>query len=152
MTLLRADTGEDLSALEQGMLQMAGAGSCQDLVEQGEARLHYYLECLARHPGVSGRLDEGVARPGQGESCSRVEQAGHDDDQDGLPEAGRKRPNDILDEIGLEPDLFDFSAQTGSFAVFVKTDAGNRFQVGLQRKVTVHHAPESFSGDGEGVL
>jgi nucleotide-binding universal stress UspA family protein len=48
VTLLRSDTGEEMSAMEQGMLQMAGAGSCQDLAEQGEARLHYYLECLAR--------------------------------------------------------------------------------------------------------
>jgi nucleotide-binding universal stress UspA family protein len=48
VTLLRADQGEDLSSVEQGMLQMAGAGSCQDLVDQGEDRLHYYLECLAR--------------------------------------------------------------------------------------------------------
>jgi nucleotide-binding universal stress UspA family protein len=48
VTLLRVDTGEELSAVEQGMLQMAGAGSCQDLVGQGEARLHYYLECLAK--------------------------------------------------------------------------------------------------------
>ncbi|MGD8856435.1 MAG: universal stress protein [Chloroflexota bacterium] len=48
VTLLRVDTGEELSAVEQGMLQMAGAGSCQDLVDQGETRLHYYLECLAR--------------------------------------------------------------------------------------------------------
>jgi nucleotide-binding universal stress UspA family protein len=48
VTLLRADQGEDLSSVEQGVLQMAGAGSCQDLVEQGEDRLSYYLECLAR--------------------------------------------------------------------------------------------------------
>ncbi len=48
VTLLRADSGQELSAVEQGMLQMAGAGSCQDLVDQGEARLYHYLECLAR--------------------------------------------------------------------------------------------------------
>ena len=48
VTLFRADTGEDLSAVEKSVLQMAGAGSCQDLVDQGVDRLHYYLECLAR--------------------------------------------------------------------------------------------------------
>ena len=48
VTLLRADQGEDLSAIEQGMLQMAGAGSCQELADQGQDRLQYYLECLAR--------------------------------------------------------------------------------------------------------
>jgi nucleotide-binding universal stress UspA family protein len=48
VTLLRADYGEELSSMEQGVLQMAGAGSCQDLVDQGADRLHYYLECLAR--------------------------------------------------------------------------------------------------------
>jgi len=47
-TLLRADQGEDLSSVEQGVLQMAGAGSCQELVDQGEDRLSYYLECLAQ--------------------------------------------------------------------------------------------------------
>ncbi len=54
VTLLRADTGEEMSAMEQGMLQMAGAGSCQELVDQGEARLHYYLECLARKHRTPG--------------------------------------------------------------------------------------------------
>jgi nucleotide-binding universal stress UspA family protein len=47
-TLLRADQGEDLSSVEQGLLQMAGAGPCQELVEGAEDRLSYYLECLAR--------------------------------------------------------------------------------------------------------
>jgi nucleotide-binding universal stress UspA family protein len=48
VTLLRADQGEDLSSVEQGLLQMAGAGACQELVEGTEDRLAYYLECLAR--------------------------------------------------------------------------------------------------------
>jgi len=48
VTLLRADQGEDLSSVEQGLLQMAGAGPCQELVEGAEDRLSYYLECLAR--------------------------------------------------------------------------------------------------------
>ena len=48
VTLLRADQGEDLSSVEQGLLQMAGAGPCQELVEGTEDRLSHYLECLAR--------------------------------------------------------------------------------------------------------
>ncbi|UCG23992.1 MAG: universal stress protein [Chloroflexota bacterium] len=48
VTLLRADQGEDLSSVEQGLLQMAGAGPCQELIEGAEDRLSYYLECLAR--------------------------------------------------------------------------------------------------------
>ena len=48
VTLLRADQGEDLSSVEQGLLQMAGAGPCQELTEGAEDRLSYYLECLAR--------------------------------------------------------------------------------------------------------
>jgi nucleotide-binding universal stress UspA family protein len=48
VTLLRADQGEAIGAVEQGLLQMAGAGSCQELVEEGEDRLSHYLECLAR--------------------------------------------------------------------------------------------------------
>ena len=47
VTLLRADQGEDLSSVEQGLLQMAGAGPCQELVEGARDRLSYYLECLA---------------------------------------------------------------------------------------------------------
>lgn len=68
VTLLRADTGEELSDLEVGMLQMAGAGSCQDLVDQGVDRLHYYLECLARqHRTADLPIDTAVvkARPAE---------------------------------------------------------------------------------------
>ena len=48
VALLRADTGEDLSSVEQGLLRMAGAGPCQELVEGAEDRLGHYLECVAR--------------------------------------------------------------------------------------------------------
>lgn len=48
VTLLRVDQGEDLNSVEQGLLQMADAGACQELAEQSEDRLSYYLECLAR--------------------------------------------------------------------------------------------------------
>jgi nucleotide-binding universal stress UspA family protein len=48
VTLLRADQGEELGSVEQGLLQMADAGACQELAEQSDDRLNYYLECLAR--------------------------------------------------------------------------------------------------------
>ena len=68
VTLLRVDQGEDLGPVEQGLLQMAGAGACQELVEQAEDRLGYYLECLARqHRSADLAIDTMVvqARPAE---------------------------------------------------------------------------------------
>lgn len=63
VTLLLADQGEDLGPVEQGLLQMASAGACQELVEQAENRLIYYLECLAqKHRSPDFALETVVTR------------------------------------------------------------------------------------------
>lgn len=65
VTLLRVDYEEKLSTVEMGLLELTAAEICEEMTQDGDDRLAYYLDCVCRHVGSPGLTVETAIAVGQ---------------------------------------------------------------------------------------
>lgn len=68
VTLLRVDYEEKLSSVEMGLLELTAAEICEEMTQDADNRLAYYLDCVCRHfasPSLAIETAIAVGQPAQ---------------------------------------------------------------------------------------